>query len=84
VFVGDPLAVALAHCIDLADQPPGVAAHFKRTIFRRLVVKRKPLQVQPPAGIDIGIGDANLFNLFEIEQPLAIEQRVQRHHAQRR
>jgi hypothetical protein len=38
--------------------------------------------MQPPSGIHALVSHTHLFYLFEIEQPLAIRERVQRHDAQ--
>ena len=40
------------------------------------------LDVKTPPGVHTFIGNAKILHLFEIEQPLAIRERVQRHDAQ--
>ena len=40
--------------------------------------------MQPAAGVDGRVGHADFLDLFEVEEPFAIEQGVQRHDPQRR
>ncbi len=40
--------------------------------------------MQPPAGIDGGVGNADFLDLFQIEKSLTVQQIVQGHDPQRR
>ena len=84
VLDGHPQAVAAAHGVDLAEESPALAGDVQGALFRRLVVRRGDLDVQPPAGIHGGVGDADFLDLFKIEKPLAVKQSVQGHDPQRR
>jgi hypothetical protein len=74
VLVGDEGSVAAAEAIDLADEAEGVGAKVEADGLAVLVGGQ--LGVQPTAGVDALVGDADLLDLFEVEEPLAVGQGV--------
>ena len=76
VLVGHPHAVPAADGVDFAEQAPGVAGHLDRPVFRRFIVQRHHVVMQPPAGVDSGVGDADLFDFLQVEQPFAVQEGV--------
>lgn len=81
---GDPLSITPSQRIDLAEESPLLAGNFDGPPLRRLIVRPNDVVMQPPPGIDGGIGHTNLFDFFEIEEPFTIEQRMQSHDPRRR
>jgi hypothetical protein len=79
VFVGEVGAVASAEAIDLAGQAEGGAGEFEVDLFAVLVGLEGGVELA--AGVDGGVGDADLLYFFEIEKPGAVGQGVQRHDA---
>ena len=67
MLVGDPLAITFTNGIDLPLNPPLLAGHFDRPLLRRLIFLRDHLVMQPPPGIDVGIGHPNLLDLLQIK-----------------
>lgn len=84
MFDGHPNAIAPPHGIHLAQEAPRFAGDLEGAMFRRFVIWIGHIVMQPPPGIDRRVSHADFFNLFEVEEPFAIEQRVQRHYPQGR
>jgi len=82
VFVGDPMSITSAQGIDFAvksqrfafqDEPLGGSVGF---FFLDFFVQGAP-------GVDASVGDADLFDFFQVKQAFAIGEGVQGHDAQR-
>jgi hypothetical protein len=67
VFIGDPGAIAFTDSVNFADEPPGTTAYFIGPQLGRFVVERNSFEVQSTTGVHVGVGDADLFDFFEIE-----------------
>jgi hypothetical protein len=66
-------ALRLENCFDTESSPDGLA-----------VLGGVEAGVQLAAGEDGGVGDADLLDLFEVEEARAVGERVQGHDAHRR
>ena len=81
VFYGDELTVAVAGEIHLAANAPSVASEFQTP---PLTIPVRLGFVQGVPSVNAVVGDADLLDFLQIEQPLAVGQRVQCHHADER
>jgi hypothetical protein len=78
MFIGNQLPVTPPQAIHLALEAERLALQHQA---HDLTFVRRQLFMQAPSGIDGCIGNANLLHLFQIEEPLAIRERVQGHDA---
>ena len=77
VFVRYQPPVAPPDAIHLADNSPPLAFELQGQPFAFVFVALD-LDVKPPPGIDALIGDAQVLDVFQIKEPLAISERMQR------
>ena len=82
MLVGDELPIAVADRVDLADQAERRVGQFELGPLAVLVGGERGVQLA--AGVDPGVGDADLLDFFEVEQALAVGQRVEGHDPQGR
>jgi hypothetical protein len=80
VLVGEQLAAPKTQNIHRAAKTKVRALEGQP--LDRLALLLCELNVHPPARVDGGIGDAKSLDLLEVEEALAVDQRVQRGHAQ--
>nr|MBK7064758.1 hypothetical protein [Deltaproteobacteria bacterium] len=81
VLIRDPLPVAAANRVELATHPEGAA--LQGEALHAVALLASDLLVQRPAREHRRIGDAQLLDLLQVEQPLAIHEGVQRPHPHR-
>lgn len=81
MFVRHPDTIASPHGVHFAEDPPPIARHIHRPTLRRFVLRRDLVVMQPPPRINSVIGDADLFDFFQVEEPFAVKQRMQSHDA---
>ena len=77
VFVWYQPPVAPPDAVHLADNSPFLAFELQGQPFAFVFVALD-LDVKSPPGIDALIGDAQVLDVFQIKEPLAISERVQR------
>jgi hypothetical protein len=76
MFIGDPFSVAFPNSIDFAHDSKRFAGQFVATTFRRFIVHRDDFFMKTPTGVNSSVSDTNFFDLFKVEQPLAVEESV--------
>jgi hypothetical protein len=82
VFVREIGAVASAEAIDLSGETEGGAREVDGGGLALFIGFKGSVEL--PAGEDGGIGDADFFDLFKVEEALAVGQGMQGHHTHRR
>ena len=66
--------IAAAYCIHLSDEAKGRVSQFELGSLSLFIGRQGGMQLA--AGVDGGIGDADLLDFFEVEQARAVGQRV--------
>jgi len=76
VLIRNQPPVAPPDAIHLADNPPLLAFELQCQPFAFVFVALD-LDVESPPGIDAFIGDAQVLDVFQVKEPLAISERMQ-------